>query len=79
MCPILSYQNIATLTPVYLQGNWTLKNSVRFVKTMTNIMNGDYILRIWPFILVRLMIDFRDYALVLDYMYICFIHINIMC
>ena len=43
MCPILNYPNIATLTPVGVQGNWTLNNAVRFVKTMTNIMNRDYL------------------------------------
>ena len=61
MRPILSYQNIATLTPVYLQGNWTLNNSVRFVKTMTNIINLENLA------IYIGQTHTRDYALVRDY------------
>ena len=46
---------------------------------MTNIMNGDYMLYLENLAIYISQTHTRDYALVLDYMYICFIHINIMC
>ena len=51
MCPILSYQNIATLTPVYTGCIFQLNDKIRIKKNRNLIKNKKFLLQYYELIL----------------------------